>query len=901
MTDTHFKDTAYYRNLDPLIKYGDTWLYGAALPTANVGVPNGVFVIHEKDYNIISWKTSVSSDIVGYRIYRSTTIGHADAKELAIVLDTDSNGNVLTCYVDYLLDSELGTQFYYAVASINTSDYTSFLSDWAADITIDNSFVSKKYLYTDQLTQSYWSIIDLYKRLGNIDTDRNIIPFRDRGNTYVQTYTDSGFQNMYLRGEISVEDGYLNNKGNAEVGYLTEGSDSTRLIPKNVPVKIDCNYLYCTTLPTDELKEYTFYMDDAPIATNKSSTTVSATIYESDELNNLSNLVVDKTTFSSKVEGSGTYNFYWNDVYNYWQDETTEVDLAEFGITYTGTPVSHNVISVDFSIIGYVYFRIPYIYNSKVLQTYIKSSDDIIYNKLTFKAYNHLIFASTLGKIFNGIQIDLRETKGNLYTTEVSDPFVYKNFASYFNFEQPAWLDNVNYRNCVLGNTKTGESGLWQAGMHGGTQLGLTEAVTALAAGNFTISSLADVDYLTIYSDYKTFNADTIKPYTENTTYALNDVVLYNDNYYQFTSSVQQLATSTAYVSGDLVWYDGNYYCCLLDHTSPQGITTAYLNWYWTTDIFSSAYNTSLVCVNNDYKDVLFVTEYDSTNPLTVQTLTETGDVTCNVYDIINIDSHFYEVREVFNYFYNLLICSDTAPNVYGVENGTFYYNTSLNKLYVVEAGVWVESSTDLKTGAVYLDQTSGLLYQYDGETLVEQTYLRLVDQICNILKVSAPIDLQAVYSLNGTEYYLKFLEIPEDRQDYLFYDIDDASDDNPVSYTHSYIINTYQVEFDNWKRNTNPEKYLVYGNKVQLNNKNIIYPSSNFVVSYDEAQASELPVAAYTLNPKTGILTWADPTLKPEDGSYIYVKYTVDIRPDIKKLMELFKFPQVNIRYVWE
>ena len=90
----HFKDISYYRNLDPLIKYGDTWLYGAALPTANVGVPNGVCVLHEKDYNIISWKSSVNSDIVGYRIYRSTTVGHSDAKELTVILDRDSNGNV---------------------------------------------------------------------------------------------------------------------------------------------------------------------------------------------------------------------------------------------------------------------------------------------------------------------------------------------------------------------------------------------------------------------------------------------------------------------------------------------------------------------------------------------------------------------------------------------------------------------------------------------------------------------------------------------------------------------------------------------------------------------------------------------------------------------------------------
>lgn len=862
---THFKDTAYYRNLNPLILYGDTWLYGAALPSANIGIPTGVYVLHEKEYNIISWDNPTSSDIVGYYIYRSSTIGHTDIKPLATILDTDSNGNTNTCYVDYLLDSELDTQYYYAVASINSADYVSFISEWAADISIENSFTSRKYLYTNQLTQSYWTIVDLYKRLSNIDTDRNIIPFRDRGNTYKQVYTDTGFPNMYLRGELAVEDGYLNNQGNAEVGYLTEGSDSSRLIPKNVPVKIDCNYLYCTLLPTNDKKKYTFYMDDIPLTSNISSTTVTAYIYESDDLGNLSNLLVDKTAFSSKVSSSGTYNFYWNDVYNYWQTETEEVNLEEFGITYTGTPEAHNVISVDFSIVGYVYFRVPYIYNSKILQTYIKSEDDVILNKFAFKAYNHLIFASTLGKIFNDIQIDLKKSEGNLYTTDVSDKAVYKNFASYFNFEQPAWLNNANYRNCVLGNNNTGEAGLWQAGIHGGTQLGLEEAVTALASGNVTISSVADIDYLTMYHNYKPFDATEINIYDENETYSANDIILYNDNFFSVLNGT--------------------------DITIPV-------------QAFTELNSTTVSCVNNNYKDTLFVVNYDSTNPISVTVLSETDTVTCNKYDLININSHFYEVRKAFNYFYSLLACTSTAPSTYNIPNGTFYYNTSSDKLYKIVAGAWEESASDLKTDAIYFDQSSGLIYEYNTTKLVDQTSLRLVDKICEILNVATPLNLQAIYSLNlkDADYYLTFLEIPEEEHEYIFKDdkyITPANTD-PVSYTHAYITNTYKIEFNNWTRPTKPEKYLVYGNKLKLNNQNIIYPSSSFVVSVDEAQTNEIPITAYNVNSKNGILTWTDSPYKPEDGSYVYIKYTVDIRPDIKKIIELFKFPQVNIDYVW-
>ena len=368
-----------------------------------------------------------------------------------------------------------------------------------------------------------------------------------------------------------------------------------------------------------------------------------------------------------------------------------------------------------------------------------------------------------------------------------------------------------------------------------------------------------------MYNNYKPFNATEINIYDENETYSANDIILYNDNFFSVLNGT--------------------------DITIPV-------------QAFTELNSTTVSCVNNNYKDTLFVVNYDSTNPISVTVLSETDTVTCNKYDLININSHFYEVRKAFNYFYSLLACTSTAPSTYNIPNGAFYYNTSSDKLYKLVAGAWEESASDLKTDAIYFDQSSGLIYEYNTTKLVDQTSLRLVDKICEILNVATPLNLQAIYSLNlkDADYYLTFLEIPEEEHEYIFKDdkyITPANTD-PVSYTHAYITNTYKIEFNNWTRPTKPEKYLVYGNKLKLNNQNIIYPSSSFVVSVDEAQTNEIPITAYNVNSKNGILTWTDSPYKPEDGSYVYIKYTVDIRPDIKKIIELFKFPQVNIDYVW-
>lgn len=870
----HFNEISYYRNLDPLILYGDSWLYGAALPTNNIGIPKNVYVLHEKNYNIISWENSASADMKGYYIYRSTTIGHTDVKTLAIITDKDENGNTQTCYIDYLLDSEVNTQFYYAIASLNSANFQSLPSKWAADMLVDNSFNQTKYLYTDQLTQTYWSIIDLYKQLGNIDTDRNIVPFRDKGYTYTQEMVTQDVPSLYLQGQVAIELGHLNPKGEIQQGYVYSKNAEIPLTPKNVATKVNCNYLYVTPLNDIEPKKYTLYMDDVAIASNTSGQTITANIFENDDNDNLSNLSVDKFVFSSKVTGTGVYDFYWNSIYNYWQYELEEVNLEDFGISFKGTPQEHNVISVDFNLLGYVYFRVPYIYNSKVLKTYIlEEGSTNRFNEISFKTYNHLIFASTFGKIFNGIQISLRESKGNLYVSDVSDPYVYKNFASYFDFKQPAWMGNTNYRDCVLGNQKTGLTGLWQAGMNGGTQLGMKQVVSALSNGTAISESLVDTDYFTAYSNYCEVTEDLpeIQAYDENQIYNTDDVILYNDNYYQYMGLTSGTISVNAFSSID--------------------------------DI------NSIQCVNDIYKDILFKKSYNETNSLVVTNITDTENATYNLYDLVNIDDHYYEVRNQFVAFYNLVAISDEILSTAGLVNGSYYFNTYENKLYKLENGSWELATSDLIPNAIYLDQSTGKLYQYDDDpyatvnTLVPQTSLRNVDNICNMLKFGAvPVDLNAIYKLKGTEFYLISLDAPIEEKDYIFLDVyEEDSVTDPISYTHNYLLNTYQVTFDTWKMDVSSEKYLVYGNKLKLNNQNLIYPSPTFTVYADENMTQLISSSLYTVDPRTGYLTWDYEEDRPENGSYVWLNYTVDIRPDVKKLIELVKFPQVNIRYVWK
>lgn len=64
---------------------------------------------------------------------------------------------------------------------------------------------------------------------------------------------------------------------------------------------------------------------------------------------NLSNLVIDKDAFETKITTSGTYNFTYSTVSTSWKLGLTNVTLANYGITVDGTPNNGDIISVRYT------------------------------------------------------------------------------------------------------------------------------------------------------------------------------------------------------------------------------------------------------------------------------------------------------------------------------------------------------------------------------------------------------------------------------------------------------------------------------------------------------------------------------------------------------------------------
>ena len=442
-----YNQTSIYgiTNPEPII-YGDGWIYGAIVPVQQVAVPKNVYVLHERDYNIISWENSGDTDMRAYVVYKSKTYGHSDEYIIAEISSKDKDGKTQTCYIDYLTDSELDTQYYYSVAAVDANGSPSFKSEWNADISKDVSYQQYAYLYTDGATQTYWNTLDLYKQLGNFDTDRNVVPFRDIGVDYIE-----------------------------KNGAVEE-------------VRKNCNYLYATLLTlTDEQKsnfdrlEYKLFMDNTEIAYNKPNITSSIHIFKSDSQNLLNNLSINKDTFLNYFLSSNDYgeyskiftyisrienpdntlrilnidrkvffnkilevnnnelpltnsgdpnvvfiynNGFWDlnipannnyisninlkdygisystysvpvqdttiEIHEYWtlDNETVYVNsiydsinntvelkdssLQSYGITYNYNILNNSTeFTIEFARKAFIYFRVPYIYNSKILQTYI--------------------------------------------------------------------------------------------------------------------------------------------------------------------------------------------------------------------------------------------------------------------------------------------------------------------------------------------------------------------------------------------------------------------------------------------------------------------------------------------------------------------------------------------------
>jgi hypothetical protein len=901
----HYNETSYYGNTDPIIYYGDGWFYGAVLPKSSVAVPSNIYVLHERDYNIISWENSrEGSDPKKYILYRSKTFGHADYTPIATIESKDLNGLTQTCYIDYLTENETDVQYYYAVVAVDNSGYQSLLSDWSADINMDQPYQHYKYLYTDQMTQTYWNTLDLMDKLGNFDTDRNIIPFRDLGNNYTQE---------------------LDQQGNVI----------------NKPVKKDCNYLYATLLTlTDEQKDsyksnqlrYSLYLDEELFAENTPQTLTSVNITKTDTGNSLLGLSLNKETFLNAVEadindensleleyvsevdvisGGKAYNGvhglefdrekflnkglsqqsgivkelpkqgisfrYTNPANGIWtlngwvfsNVQVTTAQLADYGLTFSPKTTkllpymvflikeywvekvdeeTSNIITskldteknlvtlyttenvdygmtytyclpdnkvnllIDYSKKAFLYFRVPYIYDSKLLQTYvIDNVSERKINNITFKTYNYLIFPSTLGKVFNQKQIELKEIRGNLYKTDAASSAIYQNFGSFFKFEQPAWLADDRYRRCVLGNENT--PGMLDAGMHGGTFRGIKEVINALSQGEAELTDQSSISYLEAYTNYEVVpNLSTIQLFNASNTYNEGDIIAYSPE-------LESIGSDT----------DNTQYTLTISSITPS--------------------DASLTFYGNGVQE---------DNSMIITAGTTSLNTTASSPDYLISGCSFSNVVSAPDVPYTYIQCVDSSnAKAFQIEGSSQYFINVDNE---------------------YKNKTVGI-------------------QSGNVINV---------YRLKANNWNL-IMSIPATAQtDWIFkerYDADTgyykASITDPLSYTHNYVTNTWNLKYTEWKQSILGEKYTVYGNTIKLNNDSLIKGTQVEIKKVDTDETYSMGLD-FTVNYNTGYITWINSNTKPEDGTFVLISYDVDIRKEIIRLVDLIKYPQVNINYIW-
>lgn len=102
------------------------------------------------------------------------------------------------------------------------------------------------------------------------------------------------------------------------------------------------------------------------------STPSSATITQSGS-GSMTDLAVNVVTFQTQVSSSGTYSFVYNE--SNWHLGSLTVDLADYGISYSGTPENFDELQVDF-VLGYNTYEWQ---NVPVMDSYSKEYiDDMI-------------------------------------------------------------------------------------------------------------------------------------------------------------------------------------------------------------------------------------------------------------------------------------------------------------------------------------------------------------------------------------------------------------------------------------------------------------------------------------------------------------------------------------------
>jgi len=127
---------------------------------------------------------------------------------------------------------------------------------------------------------------------------------------------------------------------------------------------------------------------------------------------------------------------------------------------------------------SFFYVSLPYLPAKQTLTLEVKQSGSLLRQK-TYTSYDYLIFPSAFASELNDNREDIEILKNNIWKDECSLDKIYQNFGSFFNFPQPKYFVTEDYKDTVVGNT-TDKPGLVAAGLHGGSLLGIKEAIQSI-------------------------------------------------------------------------------------------------------------------------------------------------------------------------------------------------------------------------------------------------------------------------------------------------------------------------------------------------------------------------------------------------------------------------------------
>lgn len=139
---------------------------------------------------------------------------------------------------------------------------------------------------------------------------------------------------------------------------------------------------------------------------------------------------------------------------------------------------------------GYFYAILNALPDSRHIRVELcDSSGSIRYRTTVYKTYNYLIYTTALAKAVHERRYAIESARADLIVSDVSSAKVYENFGIFFNYTRPQYLTEDQYRDSISGSVISNRPGLFSAGMHGGTVLGIKYAIQSITGFEPAIST----------------------------------------------------------------------------------------------------------------------------------------------------------------------------------------------------------------------------------------------------------------------------------------------------------------------------------------------------------------------------------------------------------------------------